>query len=102
MTMHILDATQTAQALPYAKLVPAIAQAARELPGGQIRGALLDQGGAMFKGIPFAQPPVGDRRWRDHRLGQLCGRASDQCRALHQRLDSLAPRGQYLQRLLRF
>ena len=37
MTMHILDATQTAQALPYAKLVPAIAQAARELAGGQIR-----------------------------------------------------------------
>jgi 1-piperideine-2-carboxylate/1-pyrroline-2-carboxylate reductase [NAD(P)H] len=34
--MQILDADQTAQALPYAKLVPAIAQAARELASGSI------------------------------------------------------------------
>ena len=27
--------------------------------GGQIRGATLDKGGAVFKGIPFAQPPRG-------------------------------------------
>jgi len=34
--------------------------------GGQIRGRLLPQGaGAVFKGIPFAQPPVGDLRWRE-------------------------------------
>jgi para-nitrobenzyl esterase len=33
--------------------------------GGQVRGALLDKGGAVFKGIPFAQPPVGELRWRD-------------------------------------
>jgi len=32
--------------------------------GGQIRGSQLEQGGAVFKGIPFAQPPVGDLRWR--------------------------------------
>ena len=32
--------------------------------GGQVRGALLDGGGAVFKGIPFAQSPVGDLRWR--------------------------------------
>ena len=38
---------------------------AASVTGGQIRGASLDQGGAMFKGIPFAQPPVGDRRWRE-------------------------------------
>jgi para-nitrobenzyl esterase len=33
--------------------------------GGQIRGVLLDKGGAVFKGIPYAQPPVGDLRWRE-------------------------------------
>src|SRR5712691_320644 len=33
--------------------------------GGQIRGGLLEQGGAVFKGIPFAAPPTGDRRWRE-------------------------------------
>ena len=34
--------------------------------GGQIRGRLLPEGaGAVFKGIPFAQPPVGDLRWRE-------------------------------------
>jgi para-nitrobenzyl esterase len=33
--------------------------------GGQVRGSFLAQGGAVFKGIPFAQPPVGDLRWRE-------------------------------------
>src|SRR5580698_615067 len=32
--------------------------------GGQIRGAILEKGGAAFKGVPFAQPPVADLRWR--------------------------------------
>jgi para-nitrobenzyl esterase len=36
-----------------------------KIAGGQIRGALLDKGGAVFKGIPYAQPPVGDLRWRE-------------------------------------
>jgi para-nitrobenzyl esterase len=33
--------------------------------GGQVRGALLEKGGAVFKGVPFAEPPVGDLRWRE-------------------------------------
>ena len=34
--------------------------------GGQIEGRLLSDGsGAVFKGIPFAQPPVGELRWRE-------------------------------------
>jgi para-nitrobenzyl esterase len=33
--------------------------------GGQIRGAMLEQGGVVFKGIPFAAPPVGELRWRE-------------------------------------
>jgi len=33
--------------------------------GGQVQGASLEKGGAVFKGIPFAQPPVGALRWRE-------------------------------------
>src|SRR5689334_21647411 len=32
--------------------------------GGSVRGGLLQPGGAVFKGIHFAQPPLGDLRWR--------------------------------------
>ena len=35
------------------------------ISAGQLRGSASAGGGAVFKNIPFAQPPVGDRRWRE-------------------------------------
>ena len=32
---------------------------------GQLRGSLTPDGAAVFKNIPFAQPPVSDLRWRE-------------------------------------
>jgi para-nitrobenzyl esterase len=36
-----------------------------DVTGGRIQGGILDRGGAVFKGIPFAQAPVGDLRWKE-------------------------------------
>ena len=33
--------------------------------GGRVQGVALEKGGAAFKGLPFAQPPVGALRWRE-------------------------------------
>jgi para-nitrobenzyl esterase len=33
--------------------------------GGRIRGASLQSSGAVFKGVPYAQSPVNDLRWRE-------------------------------------
>ena len=33
--------------------------------GGRIQGSALERGGAVFKGVPFAQPPVEALRWRE-------------------------------------
>jgi para-nitrobenzyl esterase len=53
-------------------LFAAVANAADPAPtvtvtGGRIRGSPLEQGGAVFKGIPFAEAPIGDLRWRPPR-----------------------------------
>lgn len=31
---------------------------------GQVEGVILESNIACFKGIPYAQPPVGELRWR--------------------------------------
>jgi len=48
-------------------MVPAIlaADPVVQVTGGQIQGRPIPEGGAVFKGVPFAQPPVGELRWRE-------------------------------------
>src|SRR5690349_7335623 len=41
------------------------------ISSGQIRGSLLDKGGATFKGIPYAQAPISDLRWREARPAKV-------------------------------
>jgi para-nitrobenzyl esterase len=45
---------------------PALAQPAPlvSVSGGLVAGHRTEDGGALFRGVPFAAPPVGDLRWR--------------------------------------
>lgn len=36
-----------------------------KIKSGEIKGAARPGGGAEFLGIPYAQPPIGDLRWRE-------------------------------------
>jgi para-nitrobenzyl esterase len=36
-----------------------------KITSGQISGRLISSGGATFKGIPYAQPPLGASRWHE-------------------------------------
>ena len=44
-------------------LCPAMAQTVA-VEGGQLRG-VVEEGLSVYKGIPFAAPPLGDLRWRE-------------------------------------
>ena len=35
-----------------------------ETTGGRIRGYYQEDGIMVFKGVPYAEPPIGERRWR--------------------------------------
>jgi para-nitrobenzyl esterase len=51
---HAVQAQAPSASAPIAKVA-----------NGQLRGSVTPNGVAVFKNIPFAEPPVGNLRWRD-------------------------------------
>lgn len=66
----------------------------RTLQQGQLIGFRDETGAQVWKGVPFAEPPVGDLRWRAPRVpgpweGQLEAlQSSDRCSQVTSMLDS--------------
>jgi para-nitrobenzyl esterase len=56
--------TKLFSALAFAAIAAAQTAPATAVTGGRIRGLLTPDGGAAFKGIPYAQSPLADLRWR--------------------------------------
>jgi para-nitrobenzyl esterase len=56
----LAQAPALAQAPPKTSADPSVT-----VKSGHLRGSLTADGVAVFKNIPFAQPPVGDRRWKE-------------------------------------
>jgi para-nitrobenzyl esterase len=63
-TLHPLSLTSVVITLALAAASPAFAQiTTAKVTGGEIKGA-VENDLSVFKGIPFAAPPVGDLRWK--------------------------------------
>ena len=50
--------------IPLSALAPDDSLLKVKTTSGQIHGATRSRGGAEFLGIPYAEPPIGDLRWR--------------------------------------
>ena len=44
---------------------PVESDSSSRVSSGRLRGNLNTDGVAVFRNIPFAQPPVGDLRWKE-------------------------------------
>jgi hypothetical protein len=62
MRFHVITflASCTISALYSATSYPVV-----DVTGGKVRGAPLEPQGAVFKGIPYARPPIAEFRWRE-------------------------------------
>ncbi len=64
--MHILRSLPFLFLFVAAGIAPAGTDPVVHVTGGRVQGRSLGAaGGAVFQGIPFAQPPVGELRWRE-------------------------------------